>query len=132
MKAFSVEHLLTVAVISVMIAVRELVRGVHPGELDAIIDLAGDAASIRKLAAGLRDGGAVASAVGSAPMDDPRIKGFYVAAVITRDRLDQISSWLTEGLLVLPKIRMYPLEEIGAAFSESETGHVTGKLVVVP
>lgn len=110
----------------------ELVRGVHPGSLDAIIDLVGDAEAIRRLAVGLRDGGAVASPVGSAPMDDPRIKGFFVTAQVTRDRLEQISSWLADGTLVLPEIRTYPLEEVGAAFRESESGHVRGKLVVVP
>jgi D-arabinose 1-dehydrogenase-like Zn-dependent alcohol dehydrogenase len=37
---------------------------------------------------------------------------------------------LAERTLVLPEIRTYRLDELGAAFRESEAGHLRGKLVV--
>jgi NADPH:quinone reductase-like Zn-dependent oxidoreductase len=110
----------------------EAVRAVHPEPLDAIIDLASDAETVRRLSALLRDGGTVASPVGTAPMDDPRLKGAFVVAEFKRARLEQLSSWLADGTLVLPQIRTYSLDQVGDAFTESEAGHVRGKLVITP
>jgi len=110
----------------------EAVRTVHPGPLDAIIDLASDAETVRKLSALVRDGGTIASPVGTAPMDDPRLKGAFIVADVNRARLEQLSSWLADGTLVLPAIRTFNLDEAGAAFRESEAGHVRGKLVITP
>lgn len=110
----------------------ENVKAVHPGPLDAIIDLASDGATVRKLSSLLRDGGSIASPVGTAPMDDPRIKGTFVVAVIDRKRLERLGSWLTDGSLKLPEIRKYKLDEVDSAFKESEAGHVRGKLIITP
>jgi NADPH2:quinone reductase len=108
----------------------EEVRALHPEPLDGIIDLASDADTVRRLSGLLRDGGTVASPVGTAPMDDPRLKGVFVVAEFSRARLEQLASWLADGTLVLPAIRTYPLDEVSAAFKESEAGHVRGKLVI--
>jgi len=108
------------------------VRAAHPEPLDAIIDLASDAETVRRLSALLRDGGTVASPVGTAPMDDPRLKGAFVVAEFKRSRLEQLSSWLADGTLVLPEIRTYELDQVGDAFAKSEAGHVRGKLVITP
>lgn len=110
----------------------ENVRAVHPEPFDAIIDLASDGATVRKLSTLVRDGGTVASPVGTAPMDDPRIKGAFVVAVVDRNRLEQLGSWLADGTLRLPEIRTYKLDEVDSAFKESEAGHVRGKLVITP
>jgi NADPH:quinone reductase-like Zn-dependent oxidoreductase len=80
----------------------------------------------------MRDGGTVASPVGTAPMDDPPIKGAFVVAEVNRERLQKLTSALADGSLALPEIRTYPLEELGDAFRESEAGHVRGKLVITP
>jgi len=106
------------------------VRAAHAGPLDGIIDLASSAETVRELTSLLRDGGTVASPVGTAPMDDPRIKGAFIVAQVTRDRLDQIASLVADGTLVIPEIRTFRLDEVGSAFRESEGGHVRGKLVV--
>jgi len=105
---------------------------VHPTPLDAIIDLASDADTVRRLSALLRDGGTVASPVGTAPMDDPRIKGAFIAAQVTRDRLDRLTGSLADRTMLLPEIRTFKLEDVSSAFRESEGGHVRGKLVVTP
>jgi len=110
----------------------EKVRAVHPTPLDAIIDLASDADTVRRLSALLRDGGTVASPVGTAPMDDPRIKGAFIAAQVTRDRLDRLTGSLADRTMLLPEIRTFKLEDVSSAFRESEGGHVRGKLVVTP
>jgi len=108
----------------------ENVRAVHPAPLDGIIDLASDADTVRRLSSLLRDGGTVASPVGTAPMDDPRIKGAFIVAQVTRERLEQLAGLLADGTLVTPEIRKFKLEDVSSAFRESEGGHVRGKLVV--
>jgi len=110
----------------------EKVRALHPDPLDGIIDLASDADTVRRLSSLLRDGGTVASPVGTAPMDDPRIKGAFIVAQVTRERLEQLAGWLADGTLVIPEIRTFKLEDASSAFRESEGGHVRGKLVVTP
>ena len=110
----------------------EKVRALHPEPLDGIIDLASDADTVRRLTSLLRDGGTVASPVGTAPMDDPRIKGAFIVAQVTRERLEQLAGWLADGTLVIPEIRTFKLEDASSAFRESEGGHVRGKLVVTP
>ncbi|HXS22795.1 MAG TPA: NADP-dependent oxidoreductase [Gemmatimonadales bacterium] len=110
----------------------EKVRAIHPEPLDGIIDLASDADTVRRLSSLLRDGGTVASPVGTAPMDDPRIKGAFIVAQVTRERLEQLAGWLADGSLVIPEIRTFKLEDTSSAFRESEGGHVRGKLVVTP
>jgi NADPH:quinone reductase-like Zn-dependent oxidoreductase len=47
-------------------------------------------------------------------------------------RLDQIAELLDAGRLTMPIGGTYPLEEIGAAYAESRSGHVRGKLVLLP
>ena len=110
----------------------ERVRAVNPAPLDGIVDLASDAETVRRLATLLRDGGTVASPVGTAPMDDPRVKGAFIAAQVTRERLERLSSWLADGTLMLPDIRTLDLDKAEDAFRESEGGHVRGKLVLTP
>jgi NADPH:quinone reductase len=110
----------------------ESIRNVHPEPVDGLIDLASDAATVRRLSALLRDGATVASPVGTAPMDDPRIKGVFIAAEINRARLEKLAQLIGNGVLQLPEIRTFELDDIGAAFRESEGGHVRGKLVVTP
>jgi NADPH:quinone reductase-like Zn-dependent oxidoreductase len=65
-------------------------------------------------------------------MDDPRIKGAFIAAVVDRNRLEQLASWLADGSLRLPEIHTYKLDQVASAFKESEAGHVRGKLVITP
>jgi NADPH:quinone reductase-like Zn-dependent oxidoreductase len=48
------------------------------------------------------------------------------------ERLAEIAQLLAEGRLRMPIAGTYPLERIGAAYAESEAGHVRGKLVLVP
>jgi NADPH:quinone reductase-like Zn-dependent oxidoreductase len=108
----------------------ENVRTVHSGPIDAIIDLASDGQTVRRLCALLRDGGTVASPVGTAPMDDPRIKGVFIVAQATRERLEDLATRVSDGSIVLPEIRTFDLGDAARAFAESEGGHVRGKLVL--
>ena len=108
----------------------ENVRAVHPGPIDAIIDLASDGQTVRRLCDLLRDGGTVASPVGTAPMDDPRIKGAFISAQATRDRLENLATQVSAGTLALPEIQTFDLADAATAFGKSESGHVRGKLVL--
>jgi NADPH:quinone reductase-like Zn-dependent oxidoreductase len=47
-------------------------------------------------------------------------------------RLAQVSELLAAGRLQVPIAGSYPLERIGSAYAESESGHVRGKLVLLP
>lgn len=108
----------------------EAVGAAHPEGIDAIIDLASDADTVRKLSGLVRDGGVVASPNGTAPMDDPRVKGAFIVADMNRTRLSQLATLVEEGKLRLPEIRRYHLDHVRDALKESEGGHVRGKLVV--
>jgi NADPH:quinone reductase len=110
--------------------VAAVVRSAHPDGIDAIIDLASDPVQARELVALVRDGGVVASPNGTAPMDDPRVKGAYIIAEMSRSRLQQLGSMLEDGTVMPPPIRSYPMDDIHDAIKESEAGHVRGKLVV--
>jgi len=106
------------------------VRAAHPAGIDAIIDLASDHATARKLTGLLRDGGIMASPNGTAPMDDPRVKGAFIVADVTRDRLQQLVSAIEAGALKVAEIHGYGFQDAVEALRESEGGHVRGKLVL--
>ncbi len=47
-------------------------------------------------------------------------------------RLAEVAELLAAGRLDMPIAGAYPLEQIGAAYTESRGGHVRGKLVLIP
>ena len=47
---------------------------------------------------------------------------------IARDRIDTIAT----GDIVVPIQRTYPLDDVRAAFTELEAGHIAGKIVLIP
>lgn len=44
--------------------------------------------------------------------------------------LDALSGLATAGHLEMPRLKSYTLDEVPAAFAESATGQVVGKLVI--
>ena len=60
------------------------------------------------------------------------VKGDGGAAVAGAATLAELAEAIAAGDLVVPIQRTYPLDEVQAAFTELEAGHVAGKIVLVP
>jgi len=115
--------------------VAEAVRARYPDGIDAIADMHGDREGVARLAERVRSGGRVASAVGAADpaaLAERGIEATNVMGTVTTASLEALAAMLERGEIVGPEIRSFPLEDAGEALAALATGHVRGKLVVVP
>ena len=106
-----------------------------PDGIDGVADMHGDAEQIARLADQLRAGGRVASAVGAADVDALRARGMEgvnVQGRVNIESLDALAGLLTAGEIQPPEIQTFQLADAGAAYERLATGHVRGKLVVLP
>ncbi|WP_327091469.1 NADP-dependent oxidoreductase [Nonomuraea sp. NBC_01738] len=104
-------------------AVRDLV----PGGVDAVADFAGG--QLQVALAALAPGGRLAS------IADPGVErhgGHWVWVRPDGGKLDELGALAERGVLTVTVSSAFPLEEVGAAFDASRTGHTRGKLVIVP
>src|SRR5450755_4050405 len=60
------------------------------------------------------------------------VKGEGGAAAASAATLAQLAEAIAAGDLVVPIQRTYPLDNVRAAFTELEAGHVAGKIVLIP
>jgi NADPH:quinone reductase-like Zn-dependent oxidoreductase len=60
------------------------------------------------------------------------VKGEGGAAAASAATLAELAEAIAAGELVVPIQRTYPLDEVRAAFTELEAGHVAGKIVLIP
>jgi NADPH:quinone reductase-like Zn-dependent oxidoreductase len=60
------------------------------------------------------------------------VKGEGGAAAASAATLAELAEALAVGDLVVPIQRTYPLDEVRAAFTELEAGHMAGKIVLIP
>jgi NADPH:quinone reductase-like Zn-dependent oxidoreductase len=60
------------------------------------------------------------------------VKGEGGAAAASAATLAELAAAIAAGDLVVPIQRTYPLDEVRAAFTELEAGHVEGKIVLIP
>ena len=60
------------------------------------------------------------------------VKGEGGAAAASATTLAQLADAVAVGALVVPIQRTYPLDEVRAAFTELESGHMAGKIVLIP
>jgi NADPH:quinone reductase-like Zn-dependent oxidoreductase len=60
------------------------------------------------------------------------VKAVGGAAAARGETLAELAESIAAGDLVVPIQRTYPLDDVRAAFSELEAGHVAGKIVLVP
>jgi NADPH:quinone reductase-like Zn-dependent oxidoreductase len=70
-------------------------------------------------------------------VDFPAIEKYGVksdggAAAASAATLAELADAIAAGDLVVPIQRTYPLDEVRAAFTELEAGHIAGKIVLVP
>jgi NADPH:quinone reductase-like Zn-dependent oxidoreductase len=61
-----------------------------------------------------------------------RVKGDGGAAAASAATLAELAEAIAAGDLVVPLQRTDPLDEVRAAFTELEAGHVAGKIVLIP
>jgi NADPH:quinone reductase-like Zn-dependent oxidoreductase len=60
------------------------------------------------------------------------VKGDGGASVASAATLAELAQAIAAGDLVVPVQRTYPLDDVRAAFTELEAGHVAGKIVLIP
>jgi NADPH:quinone reductase-like Zn-dependent oxidoreductase len=60
------------------------------------------------------------------------VKGEGGAAAASAETLAKLAEAVVVGDLVVPIQRTYPLDEVRAAFTELEAGHMAGKIVLIP
>ena len=53
-------------------------------------------------------------------------------AARTPANLERLGDRIARGSLVLPVVNTYPLDEVGAAFTDLESAHAPGKIVITP
>jgi NADPH2:quinone reductase len=107
----------------------------HPDGIDAVADIHGGKDQLSRLAELVREGGSVASCVGSADVDGLVARGIAATNVfgaVTTERLEELAAMFETKDLVAPQIRTFPLTGSAEAFELLATGHVRGKLVVLP
>jgi NADPH:quinone reductase-like Zn-dependent oxidoreductase len=105
------------------------VRALAPGGVDGGVDTAGRG-SVRDLVELTGDPAKVVTIAdfGAAELGVQVTGGGSGQA----ERLARIAEFLADGRLEMPIAGTFPLARIGAAYAESEAGHVRGKLVLVP
>src|SRR5207302_908204 len=60
------------------------------------------------------------------------VKGDGGAAAASAATLAELAEAIAAGDLVVPIQRTYPLDDVRAAFTELEAGHIAGKIVLIP
>jgi NADPH:quinone reductase-like Zn-dependent oxidoreductase len=60
------------------------------------------------------------------------VKGEGGAAAASAATLAELAEAIAAGELVVPIQRTYPLDDVRAAFTELEAGHIAGKIVLIP
>src|SRR3954468_17737758 len=99
--------------------------------LAAFIDLVGDGYVELALELGIaRD--RIDTIVAFPAIEKYGIKGEGGAAVASAAILAELAEAIAAGDLVVPIQRTYPLDDVRAAFDEPETGHMAGKIVLIP
>ena len=113
----------------------EEVRRLQPAGIKGVVHTSGDADVAMALAALVAEGGYIASMRGGAKADELRtrhITGINVMTRTTTEALDKLAAMVKAGHLKQPAIKTFQLGDAGQAFEEIGTGHVRGKLVVIP
>jgi NADPH:quinone reductase-like Zn-dependent oxidoreductase len=107
-----------------------LALALHPGGVDAIIDLVSSGEGVLQTARALRDGGRFASPLGG-PSDLSRgIQASYVSLTLLPGDLEDLAARAAAGTLRVEVSRVYPFADAVQAFVDFAGGHTRGKLVV--
>jgi NADPH:quinone reductase-like Zn-dependent oxidoreductase len=115
--------------------IAESVRSRQPDGIDAVADMHGDAEVVSRLAEQVRQGGHVVSAVGAADAEALGARGVEATNVmgrVTTASLDALARMFERKDLVAPELHSYALTDAWEALQRVGSGHVRGKIVVLP
>jgi NADPH:quinone reductase-like Zn-dependent oxidoreductase len=101
----------------------------------AVADMHGDGELVARIAEHVREGGRVASAVGAANVEvlAPRgIEATNVMGMVDSDSIATVAAMLEGREIPAPELHRFSLDETARAIDEVASGHVRGKVVVVP
>jgi NADPH:quinone reductase-like Zn-dependent oxidoreductase len=113
----------------------DAVRTRYPDGIDGVADLHRDQELVARLAESVRSGGYVVSATGGVDVESlsqRNITGVNVMGRVATEALETIGRMLEEKEIVTPAIRTFTLDQSNDAFALVGSGHVRGKVVVVP
>ena len=113
----------------------ETVRARYPDGIDGVADLHRDQGLVLNLAELVRDGGWVVSATGGADVDGLTGRGLTAVNAsgrVATDALETIGAMFEGKALVSPELHRFTLDQGNDAFALVTSGHVRGKVVVVP
>jgi NADPH:quinone reductase-like Zn-dependent oxidoreductase len=113
----------------------EAVRARYPDGIDAVADMHGDREVVAALAEQVRAGGHVTSAVGAADAETLGTRGIEATnarGIVTTAALDALVAMLERGEIASPQLRRFPLADAAQAIETVGSGHVRGKIVVLP
>jgi NADPH:quinone reductase-like Zn-dependent oxidoreductase len=99
---------------------------------DAVFDTVGDDVYRRSLDV-LKPGGRIVSMHARpdpAKTNEREISAHFVITKVTTEKLGRLSKLLTEGVVTPQVARIYPLEDVRAAFEARAAGRVPGKIVI--
>ncbi|MCI4350127.1 MAG: NADP-dependent oxidoreductase [Thermoplasmata archaeon] len=114
-------------------SVADQVRAAHPDGVDALLDLADDAAGLTATAAIVRDGGIVVTPVsslfGTMPANG-RIRFVETSMTPSRSLLERVTNAFLSGAASIPVEAVVPLEKAPQAVAENRAGRSLGKTVI--
>ena len=110
---------------------RRITSAAEEMPLAAFIDLVGDGYVELALGLGIaRD--RIDTIVDFPSIEKYGVKGDGGAAAASAATLAELAEAIAAGDLVVPIQRTYPLDDVRAAFTELEAGHMAGKIVLIP
>lgn len=104
------------------------------GNCDAVLDCVGAKTAPTTFAA-LRPGGRaafIATGKTPPPAPSPEVTSLKPDAFRSRERIERLAALIADGTLRPPEIVTLPLSDVARAHELSETGHVRGKIVLLP
>jgi NADPH2:quinone reductase len=115
------------------VSVPAAVRQAHPDGIDALVDVASDAAEFAALASLVRPGGtaltttyvADTEALGAAG-----VTGVNFAVSVSPDVLERLANEVVTGCIVSPPITRIALDEVPAVMNGARARHTDGKTVI--
>jgi NADPH:quinone reductase-like Zn-dependent oxidoreductase len=113
----------------------EAVGSRYPDGIQGIADMHGDREVLARLAEQVRAGGHVTSAVGAADADALAQRGIGATNVqgrVNTASLEALATMLERGEIQSPELQRYSLTDAAQALAAVGSGHVRGKIVVVP
>lgn len=118
----------------------EAVRAAHPDGIDALIDTVSTPEQVNALATLVRPGGRIAGPApgpGQIRMDvealaQRQITGTNTGNPASGDIMERVAKLVDEGRLRVLPLTSLPLEEAPQALEQYRSGHVRGKMVLLP